>query len=663
MRSRHYLVVVVLVLIGLAGCNTITVRHTSAPDLFDPYRDSITLNSKLSPRTQQTLRRLDLASVFDEDPEKASRELHKLAVQDPYPEYLFALAEMRYLQGRKAEAFHCQDSIGHYYLCAGYAYHYLFATADKPVDGNTNSAQGTKQSLTPRDAFDPRFRLACELYNRGLAKCIGAAQKTGKLDPTSKLDIPASEGTVVRLSVVHRGFLWKPEEFGSLLFCDDLQVEGLDNHYETYGLGVPMIARRADVLVGAVGGRYPRNVCFPASAFFRFEGSLDDLFNHRTGALELYNPLAIQTLEVDGRIVPLQTDLTTPLAYLLSGTELELAGYYGFLRPDKLEREAGVYMLEPYQPGKIPVLMVHGLLSSPQTWAPMFNDLRADPMLRDHYQFWFYFYPTANPYLLTASDLRRNLDDLRTRVDPDHQDKAFEQMVLVGHSMGGLVSHLLTVDSRDDFWHEVSQRPIQTITGPERTVNELRQVFFFNQDPIVKRVIFMGTPHRGSPLSPSVLGQLAKGLIREPRIILQTFKQLGQEGVMKSKAGLPTSVDQLAPDAPILQLLASRPRPEGVTYHSVIGVVQPDQDRVTRWLAGTSCEVGDGVVSYKSAHLDNVASEKVVPADHVHVHQHPLAVLEVRRILLEHLESSRIYLNPPNGKVDPAVIPVGHKEP
>lgn len=662
-RYFGYLLILVVIPLILLGCSSIRVRPTTRHELFDPDRESLAINLKLSQRTEQTLRRLDLLPDFADDPEKASHELHQIASRDPQPEYLFALAEMRYIQGRKAEAFKLQESIGHYYLCAGYAYHYLFATADRHGEVNSTTANaGAKHNLTPENAFDPRFRLACELYNRSLTKCISAAQKMDRLDPSGKLEIPAAGGAVVRLSVVHRGFLWKPEEFGSLLFCNDYSVEGLDNHFETYGLGVPMIAKRPDIDQGAVGGRYPRNVCFPATAFFRFEGTLDDLFAHRTGCLELYNPLNIQTVELAGNVVPLQTDLTTPLAYLLSGTELELAGYYGFLRPGKLERDAGVYMLEPYQPGKIPVLLVHGLLSSPLTWAPLFNDLRADPKLRDHYQFWFFFYPTANPYLVTAADLRRSLDELRTRVDPDRKDPSFEQMVLVGHSMGGLISKLMTVDSRDDFWREVSKRPLGDVKGPEQEVNELKQVFFFQKDPEIKRVIYIATPHHGSAASPSVPGQLAKNLISEPRKILQTFKELGEEGILRNKAGLPTSVDQLAPGAPILQLLASRPRPEGVNYHSIVGMIDPEKDRVSRFLAGTTNEVGDGVVSYKSAHVDDVASEKIVPSDHTHVHQHPLAILEVRRILLEHLRTSPIILGSQPGMVDSSILPAIHKE-
>jgi len=648
-------IAVVVLLAGQAGCSSISVSRSPAPDLLDSWRSSITLENRLSPRSQQTLRRLDLAKTYDHDPDEAANRLHALAQKDPHPDFLFALSEMHYLQGRKIERYHCQDSIGHYYLCAGYAYHYLFATADSNSTMSSDGQPRPSALLAPTNAFDPRFRLACDLYNRGLAKCIAAAHRVGRLDPRSQLHIPTTAGRDFTLSVVHHGFNWKPEEFGSFLFCEDFKVEGLDNQYESYGLGVPLIVRRAKSAALPSGTRYPEGVCFPVTAFFRFDGTLADLTGRRAGELEFFNPLAIQSVAVRGRTIPLQTDLTTPLAYLLSGTGLDYLGYYAFLRPEKLQSQEGIYMLEPYQPGKIPVLMIHGLLSSPITWAPLFNDLRAEPALRDRYQFWFYFYPSANPYLSTAADLRKNLENLRKRVDPQKKDASFDQMVLVGHSMGGLIARLLTVDSKDDFWRQVSDRPFNQIPVQPDTAEELQRCFFFEREPCVRRVIFLATPHHGSKLSPSALGQLAARLVQMPATLMKVAKDVADDKadlhLGRAEEGIPTSVDLLDPKSPALEVLAAKPLPANVQFHSIVGVVPVSQAPVERWLGGTSHEVGDSVVSYASAHLDGVASELVVPADHMHIHHHPLAGLEVRRILLEHLQSLQV------------ILPVAHVEP
>jgi pimeloyl-ACP methyl ester carboxylesterase len=465
-----------------------------------------------------------------------------------------------------------------------------------------------------------------------------------------QLNLPTPDGGSFTLSVVHHGFSWKPEEFGPLLFCEGQEAPDLANQYRTYGLGVPLIATRQAMAPEDASGLYPQGASFPVTAFFRFDGDLSDLVRCHVGRLELYNPLAAQTVEVFGKRVPLETDLTTPLAYFLSHTDLDKVKYTGFLRPDTIQQREGIYMLEPYQPGKIPVLMVHGLLSSPTTWLPMFNDLRADPVLRERYQFWFWFYPTSNPYIVTAADLRDNLHRLRARVDPRHQDRAFDQLVLVGHSMGGLISHLLTVDSGDDFWKLVSDQPLDRLKLREESELELRRVFYFQREPWVKRVVFLGTPHHGSRLSPGLPGQLADYVVRLPKAFMAVTQDLVTEN-KNDLAGIrlrsfPTSVDLLAPGAPALELLAARPPAEAVHFHSIVGVAPPNQDRLERWLAGDSCEPGDGVVPYRSAHLDNVDSEQVVCADHFNVHRHPLAVLEVRRILMAHL---RAVDDPPTG--------------
>jgi pimeloyl-ACP methyl ester carboxylesterase len=591
------------------------------------------------------LHQWNLDEVYRRSPVEAHAALQASVAQDPVPDRVFALAELSYLLGREAEKREKASAISYYYLCAGYAYHYLFPS--KPDAGR----QGDMDTRTQGDReanggfpsyFDPRFRLACDLYNTGLAKCIRAAQRVGRLDPGRQLSLPAPARERFTLSIVHHGFAWRPDEFGPLLFCADFEVEGLDNQYRGYGLGVPLIGTLARAGSAAAHVYYPSEDNFPVTAFFRFEGSVGDLVALRSGRLELYNPLTVQNVDIDGRAVPLETDLTTPLAYYLSHTEFNDIPYEGFLHADRLQKQAGIYMFEPYQPGKIPVLMVHGLLSSPVTWAPVFNDLRADPVLRERFQFWFYLYPTSNPYLVTAADLRDTLAGLRAELDPQHQDAALDQMVFVGHSMGGLVSKLLTCDSGNDFWALVSSQRFDTIKLTAETRNELARIFFFERVPSVRRVIFIGTPHHGSKLSPSFPARLADKFVHLPKKLLEAAGDLAKANpkvwAELKNGGFPTSVDLLAPHAPALELLASRPEPEGVHFHSVIGVL-PHPNYILRALlpGGRSRQGTDGVVPYTSAHLDCVDSEIVVPASHFYVHHHPVAILEVRRILVEHL--------------------------
>jgi pimeloyl-ACP methyl ester carboxylesterase len=273
----------------------------------------------------------------------------------------------------------------------------------------------------------------------------------------------------------------------------------------------------------------------------------------------------------------------------------------------------------------------------------MFNDLRAGPFIRQRFQFWGYFYPTGDSYFLTAADLRQRLTDLRTELDPEHKDPALDDMVCVGHSMGGLVSKLLTVDSGDSYWRLVSARPFESLKMEPGTRQELQQVFFFQPQPGIRRVIFIGTPHQGSSLSRIGVARLAEKIIRMPKALLQAGRDVARENpnapnLMAGK--LCTSVNLLEPGSPALELLAAQSRPDRVHYHSIIGILPPDElwiNTITP-VSHHGKEKSDGVVPYSSAHLDGVDSELVIPADHMHVHQHPLSTLEVRRILLEHLK-------------------------
>ncbi len=258
----------------------------------------------------------------------------------------------------------------------------------------------------------------------------------------------------------------------------------------------------------------------------------------------------------------------------------------GFFRADKVRGQAGVKFLEPYQPGKIPVLLVHGLLvvaghlgADVQRSAGRPGPARAVPvlglLLSDRRPV-----PGHGRRSAAAISTRSGRISIRTAQDP-----ALDQLVLVGHSMGGLISHLQTVAGGDDFWKLVSDEPIQQVKAEETVKEELQETFYFQPRMDVKRVVFLGTPHRGSRLSPSFPARLAQRFIRAPKDLMVEANDLTALNPTLKYRQLPNSVDLLAPDAPALEVLAERPRPPGVHYHSVIGD-GPEVQRAGRALAG-----------------------------------------------------------------------------
>jgi hypothetical protein len=114
----------------------------------------------------------------------------------------------------------------------------------------------------------------------------------------------------------------------------------------------------------------------------------------------------------------LESDLTTPLAYMWSRTDLGRYRWTGLLRPGDALGRAGLMLLRPYEPDKIPVVMVHGLWSSPLAWIPMLNELLRDPQIHRRYQFLLYLYPTGVPLPMAAAGLRAALREAQQEFDP-----------------------------------------------------------------------------------------------------------------------------------------------------------------------------------------------------------------------------------------------------
>ncbi len=336
-------------------------------------------------------------------------------------------------------------------------------------------------------------------------RCASSAR--GELCCRGETHTIESESQRWNMTMVVNGGRWDADDFEYFEFVSDYEVRGLQNQFHNYGLGVPLIAmRKKHRNDSPVEQFFPHKLSFPVTALLRVlpdaeQQAADGGKTCHRCVLELYDPLVSSDIVLGGRRVPLETDLSTPLAFLLNDPRLESAATAGLLHPDLSEKTRGLYMLEPYEPGKVPVLMVHGLWSSPLTWMEMFNDLRSVPEIRNNYQFWFYEYPTGQPFWVSAAQMRQDLNKVRNAVDPDHAEPALDHMVLVGHSMGGLLARLQTVDSRDDYWQLVSNHSLDELNVSPQEREELLQEFYFRPNPSIRRVITIATPHRGSGFS------------------------------------------------------------------------------------------------------------------------------------------------------------------
>ena len=602
---------------GCANTNYLQVRR--APR--NPLNGQLQLLSRKGPsstdRTQRLLRRYALMQPA-ENVDQLAALAQELAVE-PTNEKAYAYAELSYIRGKEAEAAGKEAVALEYY--GGSVMHSFMYLFDPRFDFE-------------RNPYDPQYRGACDLYNGALEAALRIVHRQEKLIPGTEQTIEVGDHTV-GLRVVVNG-PWHEGEFERFEFVSDFELKGLNNRHHHYGLGVPLIAvRRNHANESAYEEHYPPGLAFPVTAFLRMRPGQNGE-PHRICTIELHDALSTHDARVGELVVPLETDLSTALAYSLDRPEFrerQQLATAGFLNPNKTRTAQGLYMLEPYDARKIPVIMVHGLWSDPLTWMEMFNDLRSFSEIRDRYQFWFYLYPSGQPFWISASHMRSDLEDLQRKLDPYGRNRLLNQMVLVGHSMGGLVSRMQIVSSENDFWTLVSDKPFNEIELAQDERDQLSRALFFHPNPSIKRVISIGTPYRGSNFANDYTRWLSRKLINAPKRLLTAQQRLMRFDELRNSPllSITTSIDSLAPESPMLPVLLEAPLAPWVSVHNIVGVVSEDG------FIGKFAGEGDGVVAYASAHIEEAQSELVVRADHTAIHQHPKAILEVRRILLGHL--------------------------
>lgn len=577
----------------------------------------------ISERTWNTLRRYGLKKDYDEDRHVCLAHIQQTIRENRDPELIHSLAELSYVEGKKSErSGNSSDALGYFGTALTNSYDYLFS--DELVDS--------------RNQYDPQFRATCDLYNESLEDTLRLLCSENRIKPGQTYRVNAGDREfVIRTQL--RGN-WKPDEFDHYEFASDYKIETLRSKHTTFGLGVPMIAvRNANNQTDPREKYYPDELSYAVTAMMRCAKPVDGEFgDSNVCVLEFFDPLTANQVKLANHWVPLETDLTTPLAFFLDAPKFRESNTEttGLLNPASVAEKRGVYMLEPYDPNRIPVLMVHGLWSSPRTWMDMFNDLRSFPEIRERYQFWFYLYPSGQPFWLSARQMREDLGKVRETFDPPRRDAAIDKMVLVGHSMGGLISRMQTIDSGEDFWRIVSDQPREKLSGDQDKRHKLVSTLFFKPNQSVRRVITIGTPHRGSNFANNVTRWLARKFIKLPTIAVDTGEDLVRSNPDLFRdtdlLTMANAIDSLAPESPIFPVMLRAKYSPQVTYHNIIGVLK--NPTLLQRRAGR----GDGVVAYESATMSDTKSELVIDADHTKIHMTGQAIFEVRRILLEHLQ-------------------------
>lgn len=389
------------------------------------------------------------------------------------------------------------------------------------------------------------------------------------------------------------------------------------------GLGAPLVAASKDA-DSLRRDRFAQG----RNAFYGLTGIVS--FNSRNCALTLYDPLATETVSYQDHLYPLGADFTAPLAFALAELKPARQELLNDPEPGKYSSAPRLARLQPYDPKKIPILCIHGLGDSHATWAPLIETLRGDAMIRQYYQFWFFSYPTDAPYPLMASELRKQMNAMDARY-PNHKP-----MIVIGHSMGGMIARELMTDSGMKIWNAYFDKPPAGLPVSPETRKILRDALIFKPRTDIARVIFASASHRGSERATKLIGRLGSTLIgTNPSALgsggLQAIHAAKPDSGGEYIKHMPNSIDSLDPTNRFVAKINTLPIDQSIPFHSIMG---------DRGKGGNLSQVKpmstDGIVPYWSSHLDGAESELIVPSGHW-TNQNPTAIAEVRRILLKHI--------------------------
>ena len=643
----------------LSGCQVVSVKNQKINVTIANERDSILTRSKMSEASLNVLSMTGReAKSCTEAPDRCIDELDEIKeIQD---EQLFSTASEIYLTKALALASssNCKISLvakhkseekqkiiqKNYDDCQAqqlsmldksirYSYAYLFKTERQPQDRIFNNRQ-----VQIRD-----------FYNQALAKFIALEVQNTK----SPSVIKAGDSTYT-FDFSHYPELEKniPE---ALLSTYNMNFSGLRSINRRDGFGAefvtilkePTKAEEDKYIVDPVHHKYsngmnpnihkPRYLAVSITAQPEGNESVDSILHNPNFKLKVFDPYSTEKIDVSGKSYPLAANFSAPYGLWLAENNLGAAAYLSLIDRDKRLTMPHLYMLEPYNPNKKVIVLVHGLASSPEAWIRLTNDIMGDNALREHYQVWQIFYSTNMPILESRFQINTIINQGFESID--QKSASAKDAVLIGHSMGGIIARLLVSD--------------QNLSNNAQKMLKNRQFNRFKDDPVFNarlniqsvpnfnRAIFISAPHRGTDYADRWFTRAARKVIKLPGAFLGALADSVDEKNLNPKKILKDIDDGLIQNGPsdlshnskFTQLTENVMPKKGMIYHSIMGNItnSNDPDIMT-----------DGIVPYRSSHLDGAVSEKIIKGGHS-IQETPEAVLELRRILKLHLTDHGLY--------------------
>lgn len=622
--KRWYWPALALLLVLLTGCAGVTVSSISPSDYLAERRGDILTTGRLSNSAREVLRVVGITDCRERP--LACRGALERSGGLSEEQRLSALSELWLEAALAADRLPEQDDAAFdaWLQAARHAYAYLFFTARRPGER----------------AFEDRQTQVRDYYNYAVQQTMTRLfQRVRLMAPPQRSGTMVHSGWQISSQAEDFQLPYDAQLPDELVAASSLRFTGLRNTYRRDGFGAELVAVVPPPADDAATLAY-EEMRFPSiTALLQFPGrTLPDVLATRSVQLRLYDPNRSAQVQLAGESVPLAANFTAGYGLWLARSGFATQSLRtlfglseGIVRPR-------IQLMQPYDPKRRTIVMLHGLASSPEAWINVANEVLGDEVLRRNYQIWQVYYPSNAPLALNLQAIRSALQQTLAHVDPDGQAMASRDMVLVGHSMGGVLSRLLVSSSGDDLWATVpalsaaaSQR---AVAARERLRERLAPYLSFEPLPQASTAIFIAAPHRGTPFAGNQLARRIANLVTLPLAMLEQvgdisglFALPGSEGGEPGLERIPNSIDNLRDTDPFVQAAAKLPISPRVRYHSIIGQVDP---------AVPLADSSDGIVPYSSAHLEGAASERVLPSSHS-VQEHPLAILEIRRILRERL--------------------------
>lgn len=624
----------------LSGCQLVAIKEKNLNQVISSKADNILTNNKLSQDTASILHILEISpQQCKQDFAYCSSTLEKHHIFSADERYA-ALSELYLARALDlAQQKNCQtdpntkiispklndcleNSLTALDHSLRYSYAYLFKTEDGPRTRVFDQRQMHVRSFynvalsrlmhiayqrAPSQPLPAQFNIANRQYQLNLdhypelkTRHIDYVQSSYNLNFSGFYKINRQDGLGAEFIVITQADATHKNEF----ILDPIK------HYQHQAN--PNIHRARYLSVTAIAQPLDPN------------SSVEDIISGKAELkIDLYNPYQYKTVAIDQQNYALTANYSVPFAFWLAENDLGMAAYWTLLDRTEHLRMPHVYMLEPYQPNKKIVVLIHGLASSPETWIRLTNNILGDKTLRENYQIWQVFYSTNMPIIESRFQIHALLQQAFAQVEP-HSISA-QDAVLIGHSMGGIISRLL-VSQQDISPEAIPRLSYEQYTRLQQNP-VIKERFQFNADLPFTRAIFVAAPHRGSDLTNRWYVELAKKLVKLPKTFFEQV-DIQLNGSNSTQGMVQSGPDDLSPQSRFMQLTKHVMPKTNIPYHSIIGnnTKSKDINKMT-----------DGIVPYLSSHLENAVSEKVIKGGHS-IHEEPETLLELRRILHQHLK-------------------------